>query len=137
MTTMGSDSDELQEEVDDLKERVSRLEALLEEDPEVADEVVDIQTFIQDFDPSTHAERAVGIAYFLEQHEGRESFKTSDIEEGYRRIRMSLPANMSDVLNSGEENEWIMREGQEGQTTIRRLTIDGINMVEEALEDGS
>lgn len=134
---MSSDPNDLQEEVDDLKERVSRLEALLEDDPGVADDVVDIQTFIQNLDPSTHAERAAGIAYFLEEHEGKDSFNTSDIEEGYRRIRMSLPANMSDVLNSGEENEWIMREGQEGQTTVRKLTIDGINMVEEALEDES
>lgn len=134
---MSSDSEDLQDEVDDLKERVSRLEALLEEDPEVAEDVEDLQTFIQDFDPSTHAERAVGIGYFLEQYEGRDSFSTSDIEEGYRRCRMSLPANMSDVLNSGEENDWIMRDGQEGQTTVRKLTIDGINMVEEALEDGA
>lgn len=128
---------DLRNELEDLKERVARIEAMLEENPDAASDATDLQSFVREFGPSTHSERAVAIAYYLEHYEGQENFTTPDIEEGYRACRMSLPANMSDVLNKAEKQGWVMRDGQEGQKQVRKLTIDGLDMVEEVMGDGS
>ncbi|WP_276259902.1 hypothetical protein [Haloglomus litoreum] len=128
---------ELQDEIENLKKRVAALEAKLEENPGAANEATDMQSFIREFDPSTHKERAAGIAYYLEEYENQDRFTTGDIEEGYRTCRMNLPANMSDVLNACEENGWVMRDGKEGQSTVRKLTMDGLDMVEEVMADGA
>jgi hypothetical protein len=128
---------ELHEEVEELKDRVSRIEAVLEENPEAAAEATDIQSFIQKFDPSNHKERAVAIAYYLEEYEGQEQFLTSDIEEGCLRCRENPPKNMSDVLAGCEDRDWVMRVRTEGQTTVRKLTASGLDMVEEVMDDGA
>jgi len=128
---------EIQDELKELKQRVAALESKLESDPEAAAEATDMQSFIREFDPSTHKERTVGIAYYLEQYENQDRFTTADIEEGYRTCRMNLPANLSDVLNGCEDNGWVMREGKEGQSTVRKLTLDGLDMAEEVMTDGT
>mgnify|MGYP006304814815 FL=1 len=128
---------ELRQEVKDLKERVSKLEAKLEDQPDIASKAIDISTFVQEFDPSTHAERAAAIAYYLENFEEQEQFTREDIEESYKRCRMNLQSNMSDVLASCEKKGWVMREGKDGNTNIRKLTMNGLNMVEEVMNDES
>jgi hypothetical protein len=134
---MSQQQSDLRAEVEDLKDRVSSLEAKLEENPTAATEATNLEAFVDRFDPSTHKERAVSIGYFLEHYEGQNFFTTPDIEDGYRTCRMKLPANMSDVLNNAEDVGWIMRDGSGGQTTNRKLTKDGIKMVEEVIDDES
>jgi hypothetical protein len=128
---------ELHEEIEELKERVSRIETELEENPTAAAGITDIQSFIRSFNPSNHMERAMGVAYFLEKYEGQDQFITSDIKESYQRCRMSPPKNMSDILGKCENQGWVMRDGTEGQATIRKLTMSGLDMVEEVMDDGA
>lgn len=128
---------ELHEEVEELKERVSRIETLLEENPDAVAEATDIQSFVRKFDPGNHKERAMAIAYYLEEYEGQDQFVTSDIEEGYQRCRMSPPQNMSDILGGCEDQGLVMRDGTEGQATVRKLTMPGLDMVEGVMDDGA
>lgn len=131
-------SDEhLREEVEDLKERVSRLEERLESGEGAPDDVVGLRDFVSDFDPNTHTERALMIGYHLDQHQGQEKFTSDDIKDGYRTAREPLPANMSDVLAKCEDQDWMMRDGEDGQTQLRMVTRDGLSHVEEVMEDGA
>lgn len=127
----------IQQELEELKERVSALEAKIEEDPDIVSKSMDISTFVHEFDPSTHVERATAIAYYLETYEGQEEFTKSDIEESYERCRMNLPSNMSDVLANCEKKGWVMRAGKDGQANIRKLTKNGLEMVKEVMNDES
>lgn len=134
---MSESEPNLRKELDELKERVSALEAKIEDDPEVTRDAMDISTFVQDFDPDTHSERAAAIAFYLEKYEGQEKFTRKDIEEEYKRCRMNLPANMSDVLSSCESKGWMMRDGKDGQANVRTLTRNGLTMVQEVIENES
>lgn len=124
---------DVEQEIAELKDRVSRIESLLEGEPERADEVQTLADFIEEKNPSSHKERATVIGYYLEEFEGQDTFTVTDIEDGYRRARTSLPANMSDVLGDAEDEDWVMRVGDSGQTKVRQLTGDGISHVEDNL----
>jgi hypothetical protein len=128
---------ELRQEVENLKERVEALESKIENEPGSVSRSMDLSTFVQDFDPSNHPERATAIAYFLEAYEDQVTFTVKDIRSGYEQCRFKPPANMSDALASCESKGWMMRKGKDGQTTVRQLTKSGIDMVEEVVENGS
>lgn len=124
---------DVEQEIAELKDRVSRIESLLEDEPERAEETKNLAEFMDEKNPSTHNERAIVIGYYREQYEGQESFTVNDIETGYQTARISLPSNMSDVLAKCEAKEWVMRVGKSGQTQQRQLTRDGISHVEDIL----
>lgn len=127
---------DVEQELEELKERVARIEGLLEAEPERAEDVQTLIDFIDVKSPNSHKERATVIGYYQEEYEGQDTFTASDIEDGYRTARISLPANMSDVLGDAEDEDWIMRVGTSGQTQLRQLTRKGISFVEDSLGDG-
>lgn len=127
--------DDLEQEIEELKDRITRVEGLLEAEPERADDVQNLAVFIDDKSPSSHKERATVVGYYLEEIEGQDTFTTTDIEDGYRTARISLPANMSDVLGDAEDEDWVMRVGTSGQAQLRQLTQDGLTHVE-AMSNG-
>lgn len=124
-------------ELEELKERVAQLEAKFEEEPDSISRSMDLSTFVQEFGPDTHPERATAIAYYLEAHEDQDTFTVKDIRNGYEKCRFKPPANMSDVLGSCEDHGWVMRKDKDGKTNVRQLTKSGIEMVEEVMEHGS
>lgn len=130
-------TDDLREEVEDLKERVSRLEERLESGEATPDDVVGLREFVNDFDPNSYNETALAVGYHLDQHQGQDHFTRADIEDGFRTARQSLPANMSDTLAACEDNDWMMRDGEDGQSQLRMVTSDGLDYVEEVMEDGA
>lgn len=127
---------DLEQEIEELKKRVNRVESLLEAEPERAEEFQSLADFVDEKSPSTHNERAIVIGYYLEHFEGQGSFTVNDIEDGYQTARIPLPSNMSDVLAKCEARDWVMRVGSSGQTQQRRLTKVGITYVEDSLGDG-
>lgn len=131
-------SDDLEAKVDDLHERVERLETLIEDGAELAGGVPNLPTFIVDANPSTHTERALLVAFYLEEYEGQAAFTTADIKEGYAEGRMQTPANLSDTLAGCTDRGWMLEvsEDDETQAKRRRLTNDGVAAVEELINDG-
>ncbi|MBX0287959.1 hypothetical protein EGH22_16625 [Halomicroarcula sp. F28] len=128
-----SDADDMAAKIESLEARVDELEQLIH-DGQASDDVTGMREFVEDFGPDTHAERALAIAYYLEQYQNHENFSSADIEDGYRTCRVQKPANMSDVLGDLEDKEWAMSDGKEGNTRFRRLTIEGLNTVEKAID---
>ncbi|APX95723.1 hypothetical protein [Natronorubrum daqingense] len=128
---------EIKQELEGLKERVAVLESKMEGEQQTISRSMDLSTFVQEFGPSNHSERATAIAYYLEAYKDQETFTVKDIRTGYEQCRFSPPANMSDALASCEDKGWVMRKGKDGQTTIRQLTKSGIEKVEEVLDNES
>lgn len=133
-----SEQENLEERVTELESRIDELEQLIH-DGGATDDVTGMREFVQQIDPGPHTERALAIAYYLEQYQGQENFSSHDIEEGYRTCRVQKPANMSDTVGVLEEKGWAMDDGKQddGQTRLRRLTGDGLDEIEGVLEDGA
>jgi len=122
--------------LEDLETRVSDLEQLIH-DTHNGDNVTGMREFVENVDPDTHVERALAIAYYMDQFLGEENFTTKDIEEGYRTCRVQKPANMSDTVAELDKKGWAMDNGKDGQTRLRRLTGGGLNKIEEVIDDES
>ncbi len=133
---MSNEVNELRTQLLELKERVTELETRLngQAKPEVAD---GIREFVESFNPSSHTERSLPIAYYLESYRGKESFTVGDIEEGYREIREKPAGNMSDVLGRMEDRDWLLRDGKDGHTQLWRLTATALETVEEEVNNGA
>lgn len=131
-----SENEDLEQRVTELESRLGELEQLVH-DGQAGDDVTGMREFVEKTAPDTHAERALAIAYYLDQYQGQENFTRADIEAGYRTCRIQKPANMSDTLSKLEDREWTMDDGKDGQARLRRLTSEGLNQIEEVLDDGS
>jgi hypothetical protein len=131
-----SDTADVEARIEELESRISELEQLIH-DGQADGDVTGMREFVEEFDPDSHPERALAIAYYLDHHQGHENFTSKDIEDGYRTCRVQKPANMSDVLAALEEKEWAMDDGKDGQTRLRRLTKDGLAEVNEVIDDGA
>lgn len=133
---MSNEVEELQTQVSQLEKRVSELENRLNEttEPQVVQE---IREFVESYDPSSHTERSLAIAYYLESYRDKERFTVGDIEDGYRECRVKPASNMSDVLGRMEERDWLLRDGKEGQTQLWRLTAIALETVEQEVDNGS
>lgn len=136
MSRMSEEVEELQSQVEDLQERVTELEQRLNEGGST-DDAGDIREFVESFDPSSHTERSLAIAYYLETYRERENFTVNDIEEGYRECRVQAAGNLSDVLGRMEDNNWLLRDGKENRKQLWRLTANGLDKLEEEIEDGT
>lgn len=133
---MNNEVEEFRTELNELKERVSELEHRLngQARPEAAE---GIREFVESFDPSSHTERSLGIAYYLESYRGKESFTVGDIEEGYRECRVKPASNMSDVLGRMEGRDWLLRDGKDGQTQLWRLTATALDSVQKEVNNAA
>lgn len=133
---MSNEVEELRTELTQLKERVTELEHRLngESQPKSGK---GIREFVETFDPSSHTERSLCIAYYLESYRGKESFTVEDIEEGYRECRVKSASNMSDVLGRMEDRDWLLRDGKDGNTQLWRLTATALETIEEEVNNGA
>lgn len=127
---MSDEVEELRAHLTHLEERVTELERRLEGD-EVPDVDEGLRGFVESFNPTSHTQRALSIAYYLENFRDNETFTVADIEEGYRECRVKPASNMSDVLGRMEGRDWLLRDGTEGQTQLWRLTATALETVEE------
>lgn len=123
----------LQEEVQNLKERVADLETRLDAG-EKSNKGGDLRSLVKAFEPSTHVERALIIGYHLERHQGVENFTIKDIRNGYRDGKLKEPANMSDVLANAGERGLLRRDGEDDGYQMWMLTLDGEQTIEEVIE---
>jgi hypothetical protein len=133
---MSEEAEALREHVAELEERVTELENRLDgtDNPAAG---ADLREFVESHNPSSHTERSLYIAYYLETNREQDEFTVDDVKAAYRECRVQPAGNMSDVLGRMEEREWLLRSGKEGQTQVWRLTAKALNTVEEGSKDGS
>jgi len=113
----------LEDTLEKLQERVAALESSAEA-REVGDES-GMREFVDATAPENHVHRAVAIGAYLDQHVGIDAFTTGDVADGYREIRTPKPANLSDVLQRAEEQEYIMPLESDGQAKRWQLAVEG------------
>ena len=130
---MNEGLEELRTQVEDLQERISELEQRLD-GGRSQEATGDIRQFVESLNPSSHTERSLAIAYYLESYRGLENFTVNDIENGYHECRVQTGSNMSDVLGRMEGNNWLLRDGKENRKQLWRLTASGLNKVEEDID---
>ncbi|ELZ96087.1 hypothetical protein C440_05340 [Haloferax mucosum ATCC BAA-1512] len=118
----------------DLEDRVSSLEGQIAGQAQPASKS-EIRSFVEDWDPDTHKERAVVIGYFIEHGRGENNFTVEDITDGYRECKIQEPANMSDILAGAEKEGLAMRDGKEGRLQNWVLTADGEKFVTEGNDE--
>ena len=117
-------SAEIEERVAELERRVKELEDMLDGGAIMPSES-DLEEFLDLVSPSTHAERATTIGFWLVHEMEVGPFTIGDIESAYQECRLPKPANMSDVLAGAEEKGWLMRQGMKGQNQLWMITRDG------------
>lgn len=127
---------QLQSQVDQLEERITELEKRLD-GGETVEAEEDLRAFVESLGPSSHTERSLYIAYYMEKYRDEDTFTVEDIEEGYRECRVKSAGNMSDVLGRMEERDWLLRDGKQGRTQLWSLTATALNNVKEELNNDS
>lgn len=126
--------EEVREEVEQLKNRVERLEHALQRGQTTRSQS-SLRTLLQNYDPSSHTERALVIGYYLEKFEGRDGFTTGDLRDGYIESKTPLPANLSDVIAKTGEKGWAMPIGEEDQRQVWQITGEGERLIEQGTQD--
>lgn len=123
----------LETRVEVLEERVDELENLVDDGVTRTPET-DLESFVDETSPSTHAEQATTIGYYYVHETGRESFTVSDVKEGYEECRIPKPANMSDVFAAAEDKGWLMRTGNDGNNQLWTIAKVGDEAVSGGFE---
>ncbi len=79
--------------------------------------------------PSSHSEKLLLFAYYLEKHSKLESFSADDIGRCYQETRIPGPRNINDLIRK-LPREYVMEVGRKGKKKAWRLTREGIEYVE-------
>lgn len=134
ITELEQENAEQATELDRLSERVAELERRMNGDTDL-DYVGDLRTFVESFEPKSHQERSLAIAYYLERFRGEENVTVRDIKEGYRDCRVPSLNNPSQMLAEMEQKGWLLRDGTAGRTQLWRLTATAQELVEQRVND--
>ena len=79
--------------------------------------------------PSSHSEKLLLFAYYLEKYSKLESFSADDISRCYQETRIPGPRNVNDLIRK-LPREYVMEVGAKGKKKAWRLTRQGIEYVE-------
>lgn len=127
-----SDENDLRARVEELEQRVSALEATVSGSVKLGKKV-SLAEFVKNASSaSTHKEKLVTIGYYLEAHEGADTFTTGDIEDAYQKIGESntnFSARATEALSDG----WI-QVAESSSPREFELTRTGAEVVEDLLE---
>ncbi len=69
-----------------------------------------LKEFIISQAPSNAVQTTLTIGYYLENHDGVSPFNASDLEEGFRAARETVPPNINDKANQCVKNGYFMVE---------------------------
>jgi hypothetical protein len=94
--------------VENHEKRIQQLENLLVTKKEDVRKPISIKEFILTKHPSKDVQKTLAIAYFLEKYENMQFFNVTDIEEGYRKAKESIPKNISDKIYMCNSSGYMM-----------------------------
>lgn len=81
-------------------------------------------------------DKALVLAYWLEEYQGNESFTSADLKTAFLSAREPAPVNPSDVVAKLESARRLMKGEKIGKTQSYRLTRTAINEVLQWLAAG-
>lgn len=134
------DDKKLSEKVSSLEDRVSALEALINNNPiEVVvshGKKLSIKEFILSKRPSGDVQKALAIAYYLEKHDGMDSFNVEDLARGFQLAKESTPANVNDKINMNIKKGHIAEAGEKkGNKKAWIVTNSGEKFVDDGFKE--
>lgn len=133
---MSEELSEMKKKIDEHEERISELEKLVQKKPKGIEKKVSIKEFILQKKPRNDVQRALIIAYYLENYEGFSSFTSKDIEKSFREARETVPPNVPDKVQLNIAKEHMMKAGEkkDGKTAYV-LTNSGVRFIEGGLTE--
>lgn len=119
------------EEFQELKERVSKLEAIfVKKEFSTEKKELPFGTFMKQKNPKTHEERVITIGFYLKNYENRD-FTYDDITEYSKKVAWPTYSNPAVLIRQLKSKGWIEEVGKNlGGKIEYRILIDAINFVE-------
>ena len=81
-------------------------------------------------------DKAIVLAYWLEEYQGNESLTSADLKTAFLSAREPAPVNPSDVVAKLETARRLMKGDKTGKAQSYRLTRTAINEVRQWLANG-
>jgi hypothetical protein len=107
--------------------------ALLRREPQ--DRAVAPQELIRRSGVSTFTDKAVVLAYWLEEFQQKVTFSSAELKSAFEQAREQSPKNPSDLVAKMEASARIMKADKTGSIQQYRLTSTAIQDVERWLRD--
>lgn len=85
----------IKRKLEELDQRISKLESLSQTKPRVIKKQVSIKEFIISKKPKDDVQRTLAIGYYLEKHEALSSFNVRDLEKRFRDAKEKIPKNIN------------------------------------------
>ncbi len=79
--------------------------------------------------PSSHSEKVLLFAYYLEKYKKLKAFTAEEIGRCYQETRIPQPRNINDLIRK-LPGEYVMEVGRKERKKAWRLTREGISYVE-------
>lgn len=117
-----------------LEEKSSKLQKSTES-PEIAYQKED--NFFQLYDtinPQTYTDTAIIICYSLFKHKDISRFNINHIKEGFNKIKVPKPRNMSDTLNNLVNRGFLRSSGDIESKKAFEITKKGFEYIEDLQE---
>ena len=122
---------EIKRKLEEHEKRISHLERLFQDKPEVDKKKTSINEFILSKSPKNDVQKTLAIGYYLEKHEGLSSFNAKDLESGFERIKKGVPDNINYKVNKNIEKGYITEaKGKKDNFKAWHLTNHGERYVE-------
>jgi len=118
--------------LDDLENRIVKIEGLLLSKPKSIEKKVSLKEFILQKNPRNDVEKTLAIAYYYENCEGFSSCNKLDIQKGFRDARESVPTNVGDKIQKNIAKGHMMdAKGEKDGHKAYVLTNSGERFVED------
>jgi len=102
---------EIKEKINELENRISKLEGFSKQNQDIAQKKMSIKEFIKSKNPKNDVQKTLIIGYYLENYEGMDSFNVSDIKKYFKDAREKVPLNVADKIQLNIKKGHIMDYG--------------------------
>jgi len=120
--------DEFQKMIRDHEERIRKLESFYSVARLEPAKPAPIREFLLASQPRSEVEKTFFIAYFLEQNQRLESFNTTDLSDGFREAKESVPANINlAVIGNVQKGFFMQAKDKKNGLKAWTLTNSGLN----------
>jgi hypothetical protein len=124
----------LAQECSNGSEKVAAIAPIVQREPQ--SRAVAPQELIRKCNVSSFTEKAVVLAYWLEEYQQKPTFSSGDLKMAFEQAREQPPKNPSDMVGKLEATARIMKADTVGAVQHYRLTSTAIHEVESKLNSG-